>query len=274
MTASDTPGAFVDDDLAIFEREGTPPLPVPEQTGHVTHDGADIWFASVGTGRPVVLLHGGLGHSGNWSHQVPALVAAGFRAILIDSRGHGRSSRDCRPYSYELMARDVCAVLDRLHIDSAAFVGWSDGACTALILAATDPERVTGVLYFACNMDPGGTLPFVLTPVIERCFSRHKQDYAALSATPEDFDAFVEAVGLMQRTQPNYTPADLAKIAVPVEILHSVGDEFIRPEHARYLADTIPGASLTMMPGVTHFAPLQRPARFNAAMLNFLGAAR
>ncbi|QDZ11672.1 alpha/beta fold hydrolase [Devosia ginsengisoli] len=267
MTQHDTPAAFTDDDLVLFERDGTPPLPTPQHAGHLTHDGADIWYVSIGQGQPVILLHGGLGHSGNWSHQAAALVAAGYRAVLVDSRGHGRSTRDGKPYSYDLMAGDVLTLMDALAIERAGFVGWSDGACIALILGATHPDRVAGVLYFACNMDPDGALPFVPTPTVDRCFSRHKQDYAALSATPDDFDAFVEAVGLMQRTQPNYTAAQLAAIAVPVTILQGEGDEFIKPEHARYLADTIPGATLVMLPGVTHFAPLQRPAVFDAAML-------
>lgn len=270
MTAYDIPEPFADDDLTRFERDGTPPLPAQAQIGRVTHDGAEIWFASIGEGQPVILLHGGLGHSGNWAHQVPAMVAAGYRAIVIDSRGHGRSTRDARPYSYERMGQDVLAVMDALSIRRASFVGWSDGACIALILGATHPARVAGVLYFACNMDASGALPFTPTPVIDRCFSRHKQDYAALSATPEDFDAFVEAVGLMQRTQPNYTAEQLAAITVPVTVLHSDGDEFIRIEHARYLAETIPGAELEIMTGVTHFAPIQRPALFNAVMLEAL----
>ena len=270
MTAYDIPEPFADDDLTRFERDGTPPLPAQAQIGRVTHDGAEIWFASIGEGQPVILLHGGLGHSGNWAHQVPAMVAAGYRAIVIDSRGHGRSTRDARPYSYERMGQDVLAVMDALSIWRASFVGWSDGACIALILGATHPARVAGVLYFACNMDASGALPFTPTPVIDRCFSRHKQDYAALSATPEDFDAFVEAVGLMQRTQPNYTADQLAAITVPVTVLHSDGDEFIRIEQARYLAETIPGAELEIMTGVTHFAPIQRPALFNAVMLEAL----
>ena len=261
---------YADNGLIIFERDGAPPLPTPDRAGHVTHDGAAIWYASIGHGQPVILLHGGLGHAGNWSFQAAALVQAGYRVILIDSRGHGRSTRDGRPYTYELMAGDVLTVMDELAIDRAAFVGWSDGACTALIVGAQHPGRVTGVLFFACNMDPSGALPFVPTPVIDRCFSRHRQDYAALSDTPADFNAFVEAVGTMQRTEPNYTADDLRRITVPVTILHSADDEFINPEHARYLADTIPSARLVTLPGVTHFAPLQRPAQFNAAMLEIL----
>jgi len=61
--------------------------------------------ASYGDGPAVVLLHGGLGHAGNWGYQVPAILSVGYRAILIDSRGHGRSTRDDRPYSYERAVR-------------------------------------------------------------------------------------------------------------------------------------------------------------------------
>src|SRR5262245_46963920 len=96
-----------DDDLTKFEAEGAPGLPPAGEQGHVAHDGARIWHATFGAGAPVILLHGGLGHSGNWGHQVPALIAAGHRVILIDSRGHGRSTRDARPFKYELMASDV-----------------------------------------------------------------------------------------------------------------------------------------------------------------------
>lgn len=261
---------FQDDDLERFEAEGAAPLPHAQTEGHVDHDGARIWYASHGSGTPVILLHGGLGNSGNWGYQLPALVDAGHRVVVIDSRGHGRSTRDTRPYSYELMAADVLAVMDRLEIRKAAVVGWSDGACTGMILGRTHPERISGVFFFACNMDPSGTKEFVLTPIVERCFSRHTKDYAALSATPDAFDAFVEAVGLMQRTEPNYTTDDLAEITVPVAIVHSEHDEFIKREHADYLARHIPGAELVLLTGVSHFAPLQRPAQFNAALLTFL----
>jgi non-heme chloroperoxidase len=57
---------------------------------------------------------------------------------------------------------------------------------------------------------------------------------------------------------------------VPVAIVIGEGDEFIRQEHAAYLAHTIPGATLRVLPGVSHFAPLQRPDLFNRTVLDFL----
>ena len=260
-----------DDDLTDFEAHGAAALPVASEQGYVDHDGARIWYATFGSGSPVILLHGGLGQSGNWGYQVPVLVSSGHRAVVIDSRGHGRSTRDSRPFKYELMASDVLAVMDALHVEKAAVVGWSDGACIALILARQAPARIAGVFFFGCNMDPSGTKTFEPTSVIDRCFARHTRDYAELSDTPDQFKAFADAVGQMQRTEPNYSASDLANIRMPVAIVQSQHDEFIKPEHAEYLARSIPGAELILLPGVSHFAPLQRPEQFNSVMRAFLG---
>jgi pimeloyl-ACP methyl ester carboxylesterase len=262
---------FHDDELIKFEAEGAAPLPDTDNQGYVENEGARIWYATYGLGKPVILLHGGLGNSGNWGYQVPELVENGYRAIVIDSRGHGQSTRDEKPYSYELMASDVLSVMNALKVDRAALIGWSDGACIALILGDKNPERVAGVFFFACNMDPSGTKEFEFTPIIEQCLNRHKKDYSQLSSTPDQFDKFSEAVGLMQRTQPNYSANDLAKISVPVTIVHSEHDEFIKREHAEYLVRNIPNTEFVFLPGVSHFAPLQRPEQFNNVMLTFLG---
>ncbi len=259
-----------DDELLRFDSHGAAPLPDAGRQGLVANDGAQIWYAAYGSGPAVVLLHGGLGNSGNWGYQVPALVSSGRQVVIIDSRGHGRSTRDQRHYTYELMAADVLAVMDALLIKTAALVGWSDGACTALILADQQPERVSGVYFFACNMDPSGTLEFKPTPVIDRCFSRHRKDYQALSATPNAFDSFVADVSRMMAIEPNYTAADLATIRVPVAVVLGENDEFIKREHADYLARSIPDAELVLLPEVSHFAPLQRPEHFNREVLAFL----
>lgn len=263
-----------DDNLERFEADGALSLPNPDSEGYVDHDGARIHYATYGTGRPVILLHGGLGHGGNWGYQVPALCGHGYRVVSIDSRGHGRSTRDTRPYSYEWMATDVFAVMDTLRMERADIVGWSDGACIALILAASHPSRINSVVFFACNMDPSGAMPFTPSPVIDRCLSRHRKDYLALSATPANFDDFWAAVGQMQRAQPDYTAEDLARIDVPVLVLHAEFDEFIYREHAEYLARTLPNAEFVLLPGVSHFAPLQRPEIFNRAVLRFLSNTR
>jgi pimeloyl-ACP methyl ester carboxylesterase len=169
------------------------------------------------------------------------------------------------------MASDVLAVMDRVGIDRATVVGWSDGACIALILGSQVPARIAGVLFFGCNMDPSGAKNIAFTPILGRCIGRHTKDYSLLSATPDQFEAFSAAVGLMQKTQPNYSAHDLAQVRVPVAIVQSEHDEFIKREHAEYLAKSIPDAALTILADVSHFAPLQRPEQFNREVLAFLG---
>ena len=71
-----------DDDLRKFEADGAPALSVANDQGYVGHDGARICYATYGSGSPVIMLHGGLGHSGNWGYQVPALIKSGYRAVL------------------------------------------------------------------------------------------------------------------------------------------------------------------------------------------------
>ncbi|HEY9131487.1 MAG TPA: alpha/beta hydrolase [Dyella sp.] len=259
-----------DDDLAHLTTHGVPSFPTPATSGYASNENARIWYASFGAGPPVILLHGGLGNAGNWGYQVPALVEAGYTAIAIDSRGQGRSTRDARPYSYELMASDTRAVMDALGIAKARFVGWSDGADIALVLSRQTPDRSAGVFFFACNVDSTGTKPFQSSIAIERIYSHHVKDYEALSPVVGGFEAMRDDLGVMQAGQPNYGPEQLREIAVPVWSVLGEHDEFIEREHAEYIARSIPGARFVLLPDVSHFAPLQRPEAFNRVMLEFL----
>jgi pimeloyl-ACP methyl ester carboxylesterase len=95
-------------------------------------------------------------------------------------------------------------------------------------------------------------------------------EYERLSPTPTEYQAFVEQISQMWATQPDYKPEQLATIKVPVTIADGEHDEAIRQEHNKEMADLIPGAKLNILPGVSHFAMLQKPEEFNAAVLAFL----
>lgn len=263
-----------DDELIRFEAHGARPLPEPRLQGRLLHDGAFLWHARYGDGPPVVLLHGGYGHAGNWGYQVPSLLAAGFQVVLIDSRGHGRSTLGEGALSYERMAADTLAVLDHLSLPPASLVGWSDGAVIALIAALQAPQRVAGVLFFGCAMDPGGLRDDIeFTPVLQRCMRRHEIDYAALSPTPEAFETLRAALHPLHQDEPHYRADQLAQVRVQVTVVHSEHDEFIRRDHAQYLARVIPQATYRELPSVGHLVPVQRPEVFDAAMLEFLNRA-
>ncbi len=260
----------------IWQRVLTPPpLPAFDAQGTVAHAGAKIWYASIGQGAPVILLHGAFDSAETFGFQVPALVKAGYRVILIETRGHGRSTRVANePLTYELFASDVIAVMDALKLPKASIVGWSDGAIQGLVIAMKNPKRLDRLFAFGANTDPTGAQPGITEkPIFVGMMDRVTKDYRRLSPTPDDFVAFSEAMFTMLTTQPNYTQSDLAKIRGPrIAIVDGEKEEVIKPEHTAYLGKAIPGASLIILPGVSHFAPVQKPEEFNAAMLAFLGA--
>lgn len=249
------------------------PLPPLEQQGTVGHEGAKIWYATAGQGSPVVLLHGAFGNAENFGFQVPALIKAGHRVVLIDTRGHGRSTRvPDQPLNYELLASDVIAVLDKLKIDKAAILGWSDGAIQGLIIAMKHPARLTRLFAFGANMDPSGVMEGITEqPTFLAVMDQAAKDYARLSPTPNDFKAFSDAMFTMLTNEPNYTAEDLGKIKGPrIAIADGEHEEAIKPDHTAYLAKSIPGAKLIILSAVSHFALMQKPEEFNAAVVAFL----
>jgi pimeloyl-ACP methyl ester carboxylesterase len=247
----------------------TPSLPTPVSSGKAEVNGASIWYAVFGKGSPVVLLHGGLANSNYWGNQVPAL-AAKHQVIVIDSRGHGRSTRSSAPYGYELMASDVLGVMDQLGVKQAAIVGWSDGAIIGLSLAMHHPDRVARLFAFAANSDPSGVKDVDKSPVFQQFIARGEKEYEALSATPKEYKKFVEEISAMWAKQPNWTEDDLAKITVPTWIVDADHDEAIERTNTLLMAAAIPKAGLLLQPEVSHFSMLQDPAQFTADVLHFL----
>jgi len=250
-----------------------PAMPAAVESGMAPVNDIEMYYAIYGAGEPVIMLHGGLGHSDVWGHQVPALTGAGYKVIVADSRGHGRSTRSAQPYSYALMARDVVALMDHLKIDKAAIVGWSDGGIIGLDIAMNHAARLTKLFAFGANTVVAGLRPDIAdSAVFNKYIENAGKDYERLSPTPKDYEAFVAQISEMWATQPNYKPEQLAKIGAPVVIADGEHDEAIRQEHNKEMADAIPGAKLLILPGVSHFAFWQKPDEFNRAVLEFLAA--
>jgi len=247
----------------------TPTLPKATQSGVAPVNGIRIWYATFGRGEPVVMLHGGLANANYWGHQVRALQQH-YRVIVMDSRGHGRSSRNEQAYGYDLMASDVLALMDHLGIRRAAIVGWSDGAIIGLDIAMHHPERVSRLFAFAANSDPSGVADIAKSDVFNAYIARAGEEYKRLSPTPNEYKSFVDEITRMWETQPNWTEADLGKIKVPTWIVDADRDEAIKRENTEFMAAHIPEAGLLIQPNVSHFSFMQDPEQFTDDVLHFL----
>jgi len=249
------------------------PMPKPVESGTAPVNDIQMYYAEFGKGRPVILLHGGLSNSSYWGNLVPALTSHGFRVIVADSRGHGRSTRSAQPYSYDLMASDVLALLDYLKIQKVDLVGWSDGGIIGLDIAIHHPERLNRVYAYGANSDLSGLKPdFDKNPTFAAFIERAGTEYRKLSKTPDQYDSFLQQISQMWATQPDFTAEQLGGIKVRVAIADGEYDEGIKREHTEYLARTIPGAELHILPNVSHFGMLQNPKEFNDSVLGFLTA--
>jgi pimeloyl-ACP methyl ester carboxylesterase len=255
----------------VWETLAQPPaMPEAAESGKAPVNNIAMYYAVYGTGDPVLLIHGGLGHADVWGFQVPELAKT-HKVIVADSRGHGRSTRSDQPFGYRLMADDYLALLDHLQIDKVALVGWSDGGIIGLDIAIRHPERLSRLFAFAANYDPSGLKASVADhPTFGAYVDRAGEDYRRLSPTPDQYDAFVEQISRMWATEPNYTKDQLRGIAVPTTIFDGDHDEAIEPAHTEEMAKLIPGAQLVIMADASHFAMWQHPEAFRAVVEEFL----
>jgi pimeloyl-ACP methyl ester carboxylesterase len=173
--------------LAAERWETLPPTPAPiatDRSGQAQVNGISIHYRIYGQGSPVIFLHGGLANTDYWGGQVTA-VAAHHTVILMDSRGHGRSTRDARPYSYDLLADDVVALMDSLKIAKADIVGWSDGGILGIDLAMGHKDRVGKVFAFAANTIPSGVKDDVeKNPTFAAYIERAGHEYEPIRRRP------------------------------------------------------------------------------------------
>jgi pimeloyl-ACP methyl ester carboxylesterase len=247
-----------------------PAMPKPIVSGMAPVNGIQMYYAIYGEGEPVLLIHGGLGNADIWGFQVPVLAAT-HRVIVADSRGHGRSTRSKDAFGYTLMADDYLALLDHLHVDRTALVGWSDGGIIGLDIAIRHPDRLSRLFAFAANYVPDGLKETVGDdPTFNAYIAQASEAYAKLSPTPDEFGVFVDQISQMWANEPNYTKDQIRGILVPTVVFDGEHDEAIKPEHTAEIAALIPGSQLVIMKDASHFAMWQKPDEFNATVLDFL----
>src|SRR3989454_11513226 len=104
-------------------------------------NGINLYYETHGTGRPLILLHGGLGATSMFGPNLPAL-AKGRQVVAVDLQGHGRTADIDRPLSTELMADDIAALIKHLKLERPDLMGYSLGGGVALLTAIRHPELV------------------------------------------------------------------------------------------------------------------------------------
>lgn len=247
-----------------------PAMPAPASTGKAPVNGIEMYYATYGAGDPILLIHGGLGNADIWSNQVADLMKDHL-VIVADSRGHGRSTRTEEPFGYDLMSSDYLALLDYLKVDKVDLVGWSDGGIIGLDIAMSHPERLKHLFAQAANITTDGVDPGVGTNAVFGSYIDWMgQVYRQISPTPDQYDAFVTQISNMWATQPNWTDEQVGKITVPTAIVLGDHDEAITRAHTDHMAKVIPGAELIILKDASHFAMLQAPDEYTAAIRAFI----
>jgi len=257
----------------------------------------NISVTDAGDGPPVVLLHGFACGKRMWLHQIRALKQR-FRVIAYDQRGHGLTDAPATAtrYSARLLARDLVGVLDALRIERAALVGFSLGGGPALALAASKPERVSHLVL--ADVGAGADDPIKLESMARRwgdligrgdidelvCdmlrselfkvyarrnLRRRNHMAALIRSTPIDGLRFTLSEVLAKRKSLFRLTGLLKSICVPTLVMAGQLD-YVCSKAARLMAQTIPNATLKIIDNSGHMAPLEQPAAFNAALLEFL----
>jgi pimeloyl-ACP methyl ester carboxylesterase len=256
-----------------------------------------VAVSAAGKGPPVVLLHGlGCGRR-MWFHQILALQDR-FRVIAYDQRGHGLTDAPAiaTEYSAAYLARDLVGVLDALKIERAAIVGFSLGGGPALALAASKPERVSRLVLADVGagaddpvkiegmvrrwvklIDQGAADELVcemlrseLFKIYARRNNRSLEHMAALiRATPLNGLRFTLSEVLAKRKS-LFRLTDVLK-AVRAPTLVVVGQhDYVCSKASKLIAQTIPNAALRIIEDSGHISPLEQPAAFTTALVEFL----
>ena len=234
---------------------------------HFNTGDVSIYYETYGAGPPVLVLHGGLGSHEGMSYQIRALSESHF-VVAPDSRGHGRSTDSDAPLSYSVMSDDMSKLLDHLRIDRVDVVGWSDGGIIGLDLAMRHPEHIRRLVAISANYDVDG-IPD--GPDSDPDVPRAPLRYKLLAPDPAHWPVIYRKAVTMWHTQPHYTLAELSQIRCPTLIVAGQHD-LILPEHTAKLAAAIAGARKIIVPGASHFGPLEQPETYNAIVLRFLDA--
>jgi len=255
-------------------------------------NGQTLYHEVHGEGEPLLCVMGLSADTLAWMLQVPAFSAS-HRTVIFDNRDVGQSSMADGPYEIADMAQDALALADALELDSFHLVGVSMGGAIAQELALAAPDRVR-TLTLAVTFPAGGAWARKLSEVwAERVTKISREghvDELMLLNFSEDFFENEEGVAWvrgMMLQHPHPQPPEafirqleacgrhdarerLPSLQVPTHVIGGERDILVPVWKSRELAELIPGAQLTVLPGSPHGANVERAEEFNRSVLDFI----
>ena len=253
-------------------------------------NGINLYYETHGSGRPLVLLHGGLG-SGEMFGPVTTLLAARHQVILPDLQGHGRTADIDRPIDIRLMADDIAALIDELQLEKPDVVGYSLGGGVAMQIAFRHPEKLRRLVAVSANITrkaipaemlaqqaqvTGAAAEFMKGTPMWELYQRvapRPEDFPRLldkigASMAKDFDFSDEVRGLKVPTLIMCADADMAPPSHYVEVFKLL-DGGLRD--GGWMGEGRPkgGHALAILPGLTHYNIGASPL-FAEATLAFL----
>jgi pimeloyl-ACP methyl ester carboxylesterase len=237
-----------------------------QQGQYVQANGLNVYYEEYGNGQPLILLHGGTETSETWQPFLSSLVPH-FRVITPDSRAHGRTNNPNGELSYQLMADDVVAFIEALHLTQPLVFGYSDGGQIALEIGMRYPGLTTALVVGAAWYEFSETyINFLKTSGFE---SPGVVDFEKLQSVAPEWVSFLKTahirtddsdywqtlltrISSMWWTPLNYTAEDFHKITAPTLILVGDRDGLIELKQAVDMYHLIPNAELAVLPNTTH----------------------
>src|SRR3989454_4343926 len=253
-------------------------------------NGIKLYYETHGAGRPMILLHGGLG-SGEMFGPVLPLLAEGHQVITPDLQGHGRTADIDRPIDVRLMAGDIAALIDHLRLDKPDLVGYSLGGGVALHTAAQYPAKVRRLAAASANIRPDAIYPEmrVQQGQVNAAAAEFMKDtpmyqlYQRVAPRPEDFPRLLDKIGASMSKDFDYS-AEVRGLQMPTLIVAGDAD-MAPPSHYVEVFKLLDGGlrdggwvgvgrpkgrhALAILPGPTHYNLGTSPL-FAAVTLAFL----
>jgi pimeloyl-ACP methyl ester carboxylesterase len=257
-------------------------------------NGLRLYFETHGAGRPLVLLHGGLG-SGEVFGPIIGALAANHQVILPDLQGHGRTADIDRPIDIRLMADDIAALIDHLGLGKPDLVGYSLGGGVAFFTAVKYPHKVGRLVMAAANIRRDAIPPEMLAQQgqVNAAAAEFMKDtpmyelYHRVAPRPEDFGRLLDKIGEAMAKDFDFSE-QLHDIQVPTMLVAADAD-MAPPSHyveafklldgglrdGGWMGESRPkgGHALAILPGLTHYNLAGSPL-FAAVTLNFLDEQR